>query len=60
MPHQEKVMTQEEQQDALVADLIGLIDRYRGDWDLTYISVLGCLEVARLDLIQDMLSPDSE
>jgi len=38
------------QQDALADDLVRLIERYRAEWDLSLASIIGCLEMVKLEL----------
>lgn len=43
-------MTQEEQQEAFGADLTALCERYMEEFDLTFSSILGVLELEKLHI----------
>ena len=45
-------MTQEEQTDAFATELDTLIHRYRCEFNLTVASVIGALELAKMDIYQ--------
>lgn len=50
-------MTQEEQQRAFGADLDALCNRYMDEFDLTFSSIIGVLELAKLTIFRrEMLS----
>lgn len=55
-------MTQEEQTDAFATELDSLIARYRSEFNLTVASVVGALELAKMDIYRfDVLeAEDSE
>jgi hypothetical protein len=48
-------MDQTEQANAFASELDNLIERYRGDFDLTLLSAIGVLEVAKLQLFAEQL-----
>jgi len=47
-------MTNNEQTDALQFELANLISKFKDEFDLNHQSIIGCLEVAKLDLITDV------
>lgn len=52
--------TQSEQQEAFCNDLTALVGRYRQEFDLTYASIIGCIEVVKTDLMLEILMEDEE
>lgn len=49
-------MDQREQQMALGDDLAKLLDRYALDWEMTYESIIGCLELKKLEIADFLMS----
>lgn len=44
-------MTQEQQQDAFSEELYKLIDRFTDEYDLTVPSVIGVIEIVKMELM---------
>lgn len=54
-------MTQEEQQQAFADDLGALIDRYANEFEMTFFSMIGCLELQKVKLANECLDhPDNK
>lgn len=51
-------MTQEEQQKAFESDLRKLVNHYAHEFDLTYSSIVGALELEKATLINELLNPE--
>lgn len=45
-------MTQEEQQTAFAQELGKLVDRYAHEFEITFVSMVGCLEMQKAKLTQ--------
>ncbi len=53
-------MDQREQQIALGDDLAKLLDRYALDWEMTYESIIGCLELKKLEIADFLMNGGEE
>ncbi len=51
-------MTEKEQQKAFEVDLQSLVNRYANEFDLSYASILGCLEIEKATLLNELLNPE--
>lgn len=51
-------MTEREQQLAFAKDLRALVNRYAHEFDLSYESILGCFDVERATLLNELLNPE--
>ena len=51
-------MTQERQQDAFALDLGRLVDRYATEFQLTYASIIGALELQKVKLANQALKDE--
>mgnify|MGYP003675543802 CR=1 FL=1 len=49
-------MTQEQQQNAFAEDLGRLIDRYAEEFEMTFPSMVGCLELQKAKLVDFCLN----
>lgn len=49
-------MDQREQQIELGRELGNLLDRYAMEWDMTYESIIGCLELKKLEVADFLLN----
>ena len=49
-------MDQREQSIAFQGELNSLVERYAQDWDLTYVSLIGVLELQKLELAEHLFS----
>lgn len=48
-------MTQQEQIDALAADIRQVLHRYQHEFELPYASVVGVIEMVKQDILDEML-----
>ena len=46
--------------EAFSKELESLVDRFRVEWDFTYAEAIGCLELAKADLITEINDEDIE
>jgi hypothetical protein len=53
-------MTQEEQQQAFADDLGRLVDRYANEFEMTFFSMIGCLELQKARLARWTLDQQEE
>lgn len=53
-------MTQREQLEALAGEIGNVIDRFRSEFDLPVVSVVGVLELHKANLLQDLLDSAEE
>ena len=53
-------MDQLNQIDAFYSELDKLIDRFRNEFDLSVAAVIGCLELAKLDIYRDEVLDNEE
>jgi len=57
-------MTQGEQAEALAADILKVLDRYRDEFDINVSTVIGVLEMVKLNLfrteLEDIDTDDDE
>lgn len=51
-------MTEREQQSAFSYELEAMVNRFAREFDMSYQSVLGCLELEKAKLINEMLNPE--
>ena len=54
----QQAITQVEQQSAFSNDLEKLVNHYANEFDLSYQSVIGCLELEKAKLLNEMLNPE--
>ena len=54
----ETIMEQDKQQNAFAQDLAKLIDRYALEFNLTYASIIGCLELQKGELVKEVIDED--
>ena len=53
-------MTEEEKQDQLYQALLGLVSRYMDEFDMTYVSVIGALELMKVGLACEAYEVDDD
>lgn len=53
-------MNQQEQTSAFCNDLDKLVDRYAKEFDLTYASVIGCLQLKIFEICQQAYDEDDD
>ena len=51
-------MTQRQQQDLFSEELSRLVDRFAGEFELSYASVIGCIELEKAKLLNELLNPE--
>ena len=51
-------MKEREQQYAFSCELRSLVNRYANEFDLSYESVIGCLEKEKATLLNELLNPE--
>lgn len=51
-------MTEREQQAAFAKDLEAMVNRYANEFDLSYESILGCFEIEKATLLNELLNPE--
>lgn len=53
-------MIEEQKQDQLYETLSKVVERYMDEFDMTYVSVIGCLEVLKVTLACESFEADEE
>lgn len=53
-------MTEEEKQDQLYQALLSLVSRYMDEFDMTYVSAIGALELMKVGLACEAFGVDDE
>ena len=53
-------MTEEEKQDQLYQALLSLVGRYMDEFDMTYVSAIGALELMKVGLACEAFAADDE
>ncbi len=43
---------------AFVEELAKLIEHFRAEWELTYCEAIGCLEMVKFDVLQELSDED--
>ncbi len=52
--------TQQEQQTAFSRDVVKLMNRYRAEFSLTLGSMIGCLEVVKMELMLEIIDAEDK
>lgn len=51
-------MTEREQQQAFKNDLQALVNRYAHEFEMSYESMIGCFEVEKATLLNELINPE--
>jgi hypothetical protein len=46
--------------EAFSSELLLLIERFRLEWELTYSEIVGCLEIAKIELATESLEEEED
>ncbi len=53
-------MDQAEQTLAFVSEIQKVVDRFRQEFDITNATAIGCLEIVKLSIFQELVSSDEQ
>lgn len=51
-------MSEQEQAQHLANELSAVIDRFRAEYDISYATAIGCLEIIKMDLFREGVEDD--
>lgn len=51
-------MNERKQQDAFSNELARLVNRFANEFEMTYTSTIGCLELQKAKLLNELLNPE--